>query len=160
MKELQILYAKNCEEVIVEIKKVLEETYGLKTDDSKIFEPLDEAYNSRRKQYNASILLRHLIQNKERDFALWVIDKDLYCENMNFIFGYASIGQGAVLSVYRLDSTELIQKEAIHEIGHVMGLSHCKNDCVMQFSNSLSEAKKKPSTLCERCRRLLEKQFC
>ena len=156
MKELQILYAKNCEEVILEIKKVLEETYGLKTNDSRILEPLDVAYNPRRDQYDASILLRYLIQNKERDLALWVIDKDLYCENMNFIFGYASIGQGAVLSIYRLDSIELIQKEAIHEIGHVMGLRHCKNNCVMQFSNSLAEAKLKPMTLCERCRRLLE----
>jgi len=136
MKELQILHAKNCEEIILEIKKVLEETYGLKTDYSRILEPLNEAYNPRRGQYDASILLRYLIQNKERDLALWVIDKDLYCENMNFIFGYASIGQGAILSIYRLDSIGLIQKEAIHEIGHVMGLRHCKNDCVMQFSNS------------------------
>ena len=156
MKELQILHAKNCEEIILEIKKVLEETYGLKTDYSRILEPLDEAYNPRRDQYDASILLRYLIQNKERDLALWVIDKDLYCENMNFIFGYASIGQGAILSIYRLDSIELIQKEAIHEIGHVMGLRHCKNDCVMQFSNSLAEARLKPMTLCERCRGLLE----
>jgi archaemetzincin len=74
---------------------------------------------------------------------------------MNFVFGLAHPGNAAVLSTHRLDSLDLVNKEAIHEMGHVLGLQHCTNDCVMQFSNSLDEAKAKPATLCERCRSLL-----
>ena len=46
-------------------------------------------------------------------------------------------------------------KEAIHEIGHVLGLKHCKNNCVMQFSNTLYEAKAKPSILCNNCKKII-----
>lgn len=74
---------------------------------------------------------------------------------MNFVFGVAHPGKAAVLSTQRLDSLDLIKKEAIHETGHVLGLQHCNNECVMQFSNSLYEAKAKPATLCERCRSLV-----
>ena len=110
-----------------------------------------EALNSKRNQYNADSLLLYLIKTKKADTALLIIQKDLYCEGMNFIFGYAIYRRGAVLSIYRLSTDELIKKEAIHEVGHILGLQHCNNHCVMQFSNSLWEAKMKPSFLCESC---------
>jgi len=116
-------------------------------------ELIKEAYNSQRNQYNADILLRYLLEIKKKDTALWVIKKDLYCNGMNFVFGYAIYHRGAVLSTYRLSSQKLIEKEAIHEVGHIMGLRHCRNHCVMQFSNSLWEAKMKSSSLCENCKR-------
>ncbi|UCF13755.1 MAG: hypothetical protein JSW06_05735 [Thermoplasmatales archaeon] len=116
-------------------------------------EPPEEAYNYQREQYNADTLITHLLKTKKTDTALWVVQKDLYCKGMNFIFGYAMFQRGAVLSIYRLSNTKLIEKEATHEVGHITGLQHCSNRCVMQFSNSLWEAKMKPSNLCERCQR-------
>ncbi len=110
-----------------------------------------EALNSKRNQYNADTLLFYLLKTKKTDTALWIIQKDLYCEGMNYIFGYAIYHRGAVLSIYRLSTNDLIKKEAIHEVGHILGLQHCSNHCVMQFSNSLWEAKMKPSVLCESC---------
>ncbi|MBN1456049.1 MAG: hypothetical protein JW945_07345 [Methanomicrobia archaeon] len=71
---------------------------------------------------------------------------------MNFVFGLAHTGTAAVLSPHRLYSEELIVKEEIHELGHVPGLQHCTNECVMHYSNSLTEAEAKPARLCERCR--------
>jgi archaemetzincin len=51
-------------------------------------------------------------------------------------------------------------KEAVHELGHTWGLSHCSNvDCVMHFSNTLSETDAKAATFCERCERLLRKRW-
>ena len=118
------------------------------------------AFNMKRRQYNASKLLNYLIQSTtaseagstEQFLALWTLSDDLYVEGTNFVFGVAHTGKAAVLSIHRLESLDLIIKEAIHEMGHVFGLPHCINECVMQFSNSLAEAKAKPATLCARCR--------
>lgn len=116
-------------------------------------ELLDEAYHLQRDQYDADVLLGHLLKRTKAEVALWVINKDLYCRGMNFVFGYAMYYRGAVLSTYRLNSQDLIEKEAIHEVGHVLGLDHCMNTCVMQYSNSLWEAQMKPLSLCEHCKR-------
>jgi archaemetzincin len=40
-----------------------------------------------------------------------------------------------------------------------MGLQHCKNRCVMRFSNTYEDALQKPDTLCETCRRLLDQKL-
>ncbi|MHA1211907.1 MAG: hypothetical protein ACTSSH_05545 [Candidatus Heimdallarchaeota archaeon] len=37
-----------------------------------------------------------------------------------------------------------------------MGLEHCQNFCVMQYSTSLKEAEKKPSSLCKDCQKNIE----
>ncbi|MFX1417183.1 MAG: hypothetical protein ACFFC0_10250 [Promethearchaeota archaeon] len=41
-------------------------------------------------------------------------------------------------------------------MGHVLGLRHCANYCVMQFSNSLADTDDKPESFCTDCRRKLE----
>ena len=45
-------------------------------------------------------------------------------------------------------------KEAVHELGHTLGLAHCPNaKCVMHFSNSLADTDRKGSVLCPVCQR-------
>jgi len=40
--------------------------------------------------------------------------------------------------------------EAIHELGHTYGLSHCSDPtCVMWFSNTLSESDRKGTRFCQ-----------
>ncbi|MHC1635213.1 MAG: archaemetzincin family Zn-dependent metalloprotease [Candidatus Methanospirareceae archaeon] len=114
------------------------------------------AYNARRKQYNASILLDYARKRRGEAVFLWMVSDDIYIEGTNFVFGIAKDGEGAVLSLYRLHTAELIKKEALHEMGHVFGLEHCRNLCVMQFSNSLYEAMMKPAEFCEDCKKLLK----
>ena len=113
------------------------------------------ALSLERGQYDADMLLKTF--EGYRNLFLWLVDRDIYIEGMNFVFGCAIRMKGAVLSVYRLNSEELIRKETVHEVGHILGLGHCENDCVMRFSNSLQEAIEKPSHLCSACREKLQR---
>ncbi len=131
----------------------IRETYIIDVINKGELELPSYAYDPLRKQYYAPKLLDHLFQHDIP--ALWIVKDDIFTDRMNFIFGLAIIDKGAVVSTYRLKSTEIIVKEVIHEAGHYMGLGHCLNDCVMQFSNSLWEALQKPSTLCSDCKRRL-----
>lgn len=154
--KLQIFHTKNCEGSIKPIQEILKNIYRLNICKNRSLELIENAYNPKRNQYDAILLLDYLIKIKENGIAIWIIDKDLYCEDMNFIFGYAAFSHGAILSIFRLDSLELIQKEAVHEVGHILGLRHCSNECVMQFSNSLQEAREKPMKLCKKCQGLVK----
>lgn len=163
MKKLRIFYDKNSEAKVPSVKEALKDVFGIETGGEIQLGAAEVkgASNTNRMQYDASNLLNYLIRytskvrSKEPSLSLWVIGDDLYVQGMNFVFGVAQPGKAAVLSTHRLDSLDLIKKEAIHEMGHVFGLKHCNNYCVMQFSNSLYEAKKKPAKLCDRCRALL-----
>lgn len=138
---------------------------------------LDSCYNSSRRQYYSRALIEqltnHLNQfiNKESFYwLLGIIDKDLYSKKgdktYRFVFGGA-INNIAILSIFRLRESlygrpknkklfELrVLKEASHEIGHTFDLRHCKNYCVMQFSNSLAEADEKPAKFCSSCSKKL-----
>lgn len=152
---LEIFYED--ENLIDPIEKRIKEIYGLDVDRRGFMRVIRSAYNSSRDQYEASYLLSFLIRRKKREIALWIVKEDLYCDGMNFVFGLASYRKGAILSTFRLFTTELVEKEAVHEVGHVLGLKHCKNRCVMHFSNSLLEAMEKPCELCESCKMLIDK---
>jgi archaemetzincin len=154
---LEIFFTQISDDDLSIITNALKHTYG-DIIDVRIRGTLElpnQAYHPQRNQYNADTLLRHALNQKEKDMALWVIPQDLYTRNMNFIFGLALYFQGAVLSIFRLSTKELREKEVIHEIGHVLGLTHCAHNCVMQYSNSLWEAQRKPSVLCDHCKHIL-----
>ncbi len=133
------------------IVKSIEKIFSVKVVRKGFMEIPSWTYNTKREQYYAPALLSLL---KEK-ISVWIVDDDIFTDGMNFIFGLAEKGKKAIVSAYRLGSSEMIEKEVIHEVGHVFGLFHCKNECVMQFSNSLMEAKKKPSWLCEECQKKL-----
>lgn len=119
-----------------------------------------EAYDPRRQQYRADRFLRQArVAGGDRP-VLAVTDRDLYAHGLNFVFGMAeSTARAAVISLHRLRfNADAVRfrtrtvKEAMHELGHVLGLGHCPNPaCVMHFSNSLADTDRKGPTPCARC---------
>jgi archaemetzincin len=99
------------------------------------------------------------------ELLLGITDFDLYKTSHQFIFGSSSPAQRcAVVSIHRLraefygqksDENALFQrllKEAVHEIGHALGLKHCYNSrCAMYYSNSIFDTDNKYSQFCDAC---------
>lgn len=166
MKILKILPLGKISQQILELTaKALKENYGLKTEIIPGAKISKESYNSSRKQYLAEKILE-FIKRKFKDRVFAICNVDIYAEGLNFIFGQAELnGKVGMISTYRLNPEfyglqfdeklffERIEKEAIHEVGHMLGLRHCSNkSCVMCFSNSIIEVDRKSKELCEKCK--------
>jgi archaemetzincin len=106
------------------------------------------------------------------DRILGICDADAYSGELNFVMGEAQLGGLVALVYLKMFRTELersdageelflqrVQKEAVHELGHIFGLEHCnKNICSMYFSNSLADTDFKNIKMCQSCtKKMLEK---
>jgi archaemetzincin len=147
--------------------KVFPDTTCLVIDDKL---PLFErAFDKKRKQYRSSVILSQIqgyaAEKTGLNRVLGVADVDLFVPDLNFVFGEAACpGKTALISLWRLrpefygaapDMTLFLArtlKEAVHEVGHTLGLRHCaRPSCVMHFSNSIFDTDKKQSLFCDQC---------
>ena len=129
-------------------------------------------YDPLRGQYRAFELLQEACRLKEHpdSIVLGITDRDIYESSLNFVFGLASSSMRcAVISTARLSNSfyglseesslffRRVVTEAVHEIGHTLGLGHCPTPhCVMHFSNSLADTDMKGYEFCEECRRKVD----
>ena len=135
-----------------------------------------DAYNASRHQYHSSSILARIqdyVEKSEADRVLGVTEVDLYVPRLNFVFGEAQCpGRTAIISLFRLKPefygrspnrnlfVERSVKEAVHEVGHTLGLVHCSNSaCIMFFSNSIFDTDRKKLAFCERCYPLVLKRL-
>jgi archaemetzincin len=111
------------------------------------------AYDERRDQYNAAVILKSLDAMSFGDHVkvIGILNVDLFVPIFTHVLGEAREGGTyALASLYRLrkdqdGSTadidrllERLAKVAIHEIGHTFNLGHCMNEkCLMHFSGGL-----------------------
>jgi predicted Zn-dependent protease len=135
------------------IKVAIEECYGrfgLRVQDrGYLHVPLKGA------RLDAAKLLKYLRLSTGKDLALWLLDGELYYPEIGGIFG-CSTDRSAIISAMGME-LHILVKESLHEVGHLLGLDHCSDVCVMNLSGSIEQAEEKSFHLCEGCSTFLRK---
>jgi archaemetzincin len=169
MKVLHLLPIGSVDQPLLhDLTPVLAEIFGVKCSLLPAVLDPEFAFHGERQQYHSSEILRHMQQFLAADSwrLLGVAEVDLYIPILTFVFGEAQIGGPcAVLSTNRLmqefyglpPDGEIFQqrliKEAVHELGHTLNLTHCDDyRCAMASSHAVEWIDLKEGALCSHCR--------
>ncbi len=125
------------------------------------------AFHGERRQYHSSKLLAEMqkLVGPKTWRILGIASADLYIPILTFVFGEAQMGGPAsVVSYYRLRQEfyglpadgdllrERLLKEAVHELGHTLDLTHCDDyRCAMSASHSVELIDLKENAFCSNC---------
>jgi archaemetzincin len=125
-------------------------------------------FHPERQQYHSSELLQRMqsLVGPSSWRLLGIASVDLYIPILKYVFGEAQVGGPcAVVSCYRLrqefyglaPDEELLRqrlvKEAVHELGHTIGLRHCQDyRCAMASAHAVEWIDIRDGVPCEACR--------
>jgi len=123
------------------------------------------AFHEARMQYHSTQLLGTLTGSPPGELALGIASVDLYIPILTFVFGEAALGgDAAIVSYHRLRQEfyglppdanllrERLIKEALHEAGHTLALTHCEDyECVMAPSHAIEWLDLKAAAFCPEC---------
>jgi archaemetzincin len=132
------------------------------------------AFNEKRHQYDAALILKRLSESRRaHQRLLGVVNVDLFIPVLTYVFGEAQLGgRTAVVSFFRLRQREdggqvpldtlyeRAAKVAVHELAHTFALVHCKQpDCVMRASHGIEDLDCTPLFFCEYCKAFLAEAY-
>ena len=125
------------------------------------------AFNPSRQQYLATELMQRLLAPTPRpcERRIGIAAVDLYLPVFTHVFGAAQLGGlVGIASIHRLcteyaglpqgrgRTRERLAKEVLHELGHTLGLVHCRLPwCVMAASRLPEEIDLKDLRFCDDC---------
>lgn len=173
MKQLQLLPIGNIEDQLLrDLRPALEKTFHVPCRILDMCLDPEFALHGERQQYHSSQILHRMqsLLSGESWRMLGIAAVDLYIPILTFVFGEAQMGgPTAVMSAHRLrqefyglagDRDLVLQrvvKEAVHELGHTLNLTHCDDySCAMAPSHAVEWIDLKNSTLCKGCRSAAE----
>ena len=136
------------------------------------FQNPSDAYDQKRGQYNAAIILKTFKSmpfDEGLDKVIAVMNVDLFIPIFTYVLGEANEGgRYALASLYRLARTterltasmdqivERLIKVAIHELGHLFNMAHCLNKhCLMHYSGNIAELDTTSLAFCGYCSEFL-----
>jgi archaemetzincin len=163
------------EELLASIDEGLQHVYGVPVKRLAGLPEPGYAFDAQRRQFSSAHILRQLIPCVPSDAVslLAVTGHDLFIPMLSFVLGQAQLGApAAVVSLARLhqefyglppDRPLLLKraiKEAVHEVGHTVGLIHCtSNLCPMSLSNTVLHVDIKGVELCGNCAVLVDEKI-
>jgi archaemetzincin len=125
------------------------------------------AFDAQRNQYSSTMVLRELVRQCPHDAVrlLAVTELDLFIPMLSFIYGQAQLGgRVSIVSLSRLRqefytlpanrtlALSRLMKEALHELGHTFGLTHCiEKGCPMSLATNIHQLDLKGSDFCSGC---------
>ena len=159
--------------VLSGVRDVLSRSYGVTVTVGSPLALPRVGYRPRREQYRADALLDRIDRTVAGDSpsVVGVTTADIFVPDFNFLFGLSYLGRrSAIVSVARLGPlrstssrmtlrSRLVRrasKIAIHELGHGLGLDHCRErGCVMRYSDNVADLDRESSAFGPRCRQRL-----
>ncbi len=161
------------DEILDAVRRSITEAFDVEVRELEKKDSPVYALDERRRQFNSELVLRQLLVDRPSGVTqfLAVTDVDLFIPMLTFVFGQAQLrGAAALVSVarmrqefYRLPPKPLltiqrVKKEAVHELGHALGLTHCLvKSCPMSLTTSVQLLDQKGTELCGGCRTLLRR---
>jgi archaemetzincin len=175
MKLLHLLPIGNVEDALLrDLRPAVEEVIGVRCTVLPVRLDPEFAFHGERQQYHSSEILHYMQRFVAPDSwrVLGIAAVDLYIPILTFVFGEAQMGGPcAVLSTHRLrqefyglpSDPELFRqrviKEAVHEVGHTLNLTHCDDyRCAMASSHAVEWIDLKDTVLCGTCGRATNPQ--
>jgi archaemetzincin len=169
MKVLQLLPIGEFDpRLLRELGPAMAETFRVPCEVARLRLDPEFAYHGERQQYHSSEILQAMQRLVTRDSwrVLGVTAVDLYIPILTFVFGEAQIGGPCgLVSAHRLRQEfyglppnaemlgQRLLKEAVHEVGHTLALTHCEDyQCAMAPSHAVEWIDLKDVSLCETCR--------
>lgn len=129
------------------------------------------AYDTARGQYSSTLILRDALERRPAKATklLVLTERDLFIPMLSYVYGQAQLnGAVALMSLARLRQEFYglppnralflwrVRKEALHEIGHTYGLTHCNEAmCTLRLSTNIQQLDVKGGDFCASCAILL-----